>query len=473
MQKSVLSRDFYSFAMLFTGLHIAVGVVHWVAGLVLGARIFTLGSFYPWLVLSAFIFIVASFAVLQYFRYKSYRAAFAFGLISTIANLWFYVLIYNLLLYRELQKFYLNSSVMVLSAGTLYGLSLAFSKANEKPLLKWAGLVSAILGPILIATILWSVNSQDIALKLLMEKIHHGVSLAGIAAPVMFLLNLRNESKLLTDTGEKTKSVVWRELAKVLAILGLLFFGTMFAGEIVRSGSQKTYIPTPLEKKQAGAFGARSFVTGRDDTLRYRLIMPIDYDSTKRYPLIVCLHHGGAHGTDNMRQLAADPAPFLTDDANRKKYPAFIFMPQCPVGYGFGGIDGYPTIDTLVFSAIASIEKQYLIDAKRRYVIGISGGGYGSWHFISTHPEMFAAAIPICGGGHAKYGKALVDMPIWAFHGARDRLAPVSGTREIIEAIKKAGGKPKYSEFAYAGHDIWNDVRDAPGLMDWLFAQKR
>jgi hypothetical protein len=132
----------------------------------------------------------------------------------------------------------------------------------------------------------------------------------GILVPVMFLLNLRNESKLLTDTGEKTPPVVWRELAKVLAILGLLFFGAMFAGEGFRSGSQKAYIPTALERKQAEAFGARNYVNGQGDTLRYRLITPVNYDSTKQYPLIVCLHHGGAHGTDNMRQLAADPAPF-------------------------------------------------------------------------------------------------------------------------------------------------------------------
>ncbi|TLV03728.1 hypothetical protein [Dyadobacter luticola] len=64
-------------------------------------------------------------------------------------------------------------------------------------------------------------------------------------------------------------------------------------------------------------------------------------------------------------------------------------------------------------------------------------------------------------------------MPVWAFHGARDRLAPVSGTRDMIAAIKKAGGNPRYSEFSQAGHDIWSDVRNTPGLMDWLFAQQR
>ncbi|WAC15244.1 carboxylesterase family protein [Dyadobacter pollutisoli] len=473
MLKSVLSRDFYSFATLFTALLIVSGIFQGIIVLGLGSRTLTVGAFYPWLLVYAFIFVVASFASLQYFWYKSYKAAFVFGLISAVVNLWQYILIYNILLFRSLQQIYIGSCVVLLSVGILSGLSLIFSNANEKPLLKWAGVVSVILGPVLLVTMLWSVNTLDVPFRTLLEKIHRGVSILGVLAPILFLLNLRSESKLLTDTGEKTPPIVWRELAKVLAILGMLFFGTMFAGESVRSGSHRAYVPTPFEKKQAEAFGARNYVNGNGDTLRYRLITPIDYDSTKQYPLVVCLHHGGAHGTDNVRQLTADPAPFLSNDTNREKYPAFIFMPQCPEGYGFGGIDGYPTIDTLVFNAIKSIEKQYLIDAKRRYVIGISGGGYGSWHFISTHPEMFAAAIPICGGGHARYGKALVNMPIWAFHGARDRLAPVSGTREIIHAIEKAGGKPKYSEFAYAGHDIWNDVRDAPGLLDWLFAQKR
>ena len=113
------------------------------------------------------------------------------------------------------------------------------------------------------------------------------------------------------------------------------------------------------------------------------------------------------------------------------------------------------------------------IDAKRRYVTGISRGGYGAWQFICTRPDMFAAAIPVSAGGDPKLASKAVDVAIWAFHGVKDRNVPVSGSRDMIAAIKKAGGHPKYTEYPDEGHNIWDQVSKTPGLWDWLFAQKR
>ena len=104
---------------------------------------------------------------------------------------------------------------------------------------------------------------------------------------------------------------------------------------------------------------------------------------------------------------------------------------------------------------------------------GISAGGLGSWHFICTRPKMFAAAIPICGGADPVLAKQVLNIPIWAFHGEKDTNVPVQYTRGMIEAIKKAGGLPKYTEFPDADHNIWDLVEETPGLFDWLFAQRR
>jgi predicted peptidase len=67
----------------------------------------------------------------------------------------------------------------------------------------------------------------------------------------------------------------------------------------------------------------------------------------------------------------------------------------------------------------------------------------------------------------------MVHVSVWAFHGAKDRNVPVSGSRDIIAEMKKSGGKPKYTEYPEGGHNIWEDVRKTPGLLDWLFAQKQ
>ena len=145
----------------------------------------------------------------------------------------------------------------------------------------------------------------------------------------------------------------------------------------------------------------------------------------------------------------------------------FTLMPQCPKGFGWQSIDGP------IYEIIKELESEFKIDEKRRYVMGISGGGYGSWYFITAKPEMFAAAIPICGGGDPSLAAKIANVPVWAFHGEDDNLVPVRFSREMIDGIKKAGGNPKYTEYPDAGHNIWNQVVSTPGLMDWLFEQKR
>ncbi|WP_163381538.1 dienelactone hydrolase family protein [Cyclobacterium sp. SYSU L10401] len=165
-------------------------------------------------------------------------------------------------------------------------------------------------------------------------------------------------------------------------------------------------------------------------------------------------------------------AQLLAKSKNREKYPSFLFVPQCPPGSSWGVVPNLPVMDDLVFEAIKALETEFPIDETRRYVMGESLGGYGSWHFISTQPKMFAAAIPICGGGDPTLANRIVEVPIWAFHGAKDRIVPVEGSRKMISAIKEAGGNPRYTEFANEGHIISESFQKTEGLLDWVFAQQ-
>ena len=105
--------------------------------------------------------------------------------------------------------------------------------------------------------------------------------------------------------------------------------------------------------------------------------------------------------------------------------------------------------------------------------MGHSLGGYGTWHFIATRPEMFAAGVPMAGEGDPTLARNIVDVPVWAFHGRLDRNVPVSGSRNIIEAARRFGGNPRYTEYPYIGHGIWDEIKGTSELMDWVFAQKR
>jgi predicted peptidase len=46
-----------------------------------------------------------------------------------------------------------------------------------------------------------------------------------------------------------------------------------------------------------------------------------------------------------------------------------------------------------------SIEPREIDHPDRLYITGLSMEGFGTWDAIQRKPELFAAAVPICGGG--------------------------------------------------------------------------
>ena len=216
--------------------------------------------------------------------------------------------------------------------------------------------------------------------------------------------------------------------------------------------------------------------------LPYQLLKPGNYDPGKKYPLVLFLHGAGERGTDNQAQLKHVTAIFTTPE-NREKYPCFVLVPQCPPDRKWAEVDWSaqhhltpkkPSIPlAMSMDVIAQLEKEYSIDAKRLYVMGLSMGGYGSWDAISRYPETFAAAVPICGGGDETKAAAIAKIPVWVFHGDHDGAVNVARSRNMVAALKKAGGTPKYTEYPGVGHNSWEPASKDPQLLPWLFGQKR
>jgi poly(3-hydroxybutyrate) depolymerase len=127
----------------------------------------------------------------------------------------------------------------------------------------------------------------------------------------------------------------------------------------------------------------------------------------------------------------------------------------------------------LTLEALERLRKEFNIDADRIYIAGLSMGGYGTWDAISRNPTLFAAAVPVCGGGDEAMADKIKDIPIWCFHGDADNAVPVARSRQMINAIKAAGGTPKYTEYPGVGHNSWDKAYAEPELAKWLFEQKR
>lgn len=216
--------------------------------------------------------------------------------------------------------------------------------------------------------------------------------------------------------------------------------------------------------------------------LPYRLCKPLGYDSQKHYPLVLFLHGAGERGTDNLVQLKHVVRIFATKK-NQERYPSFVVAPQCPVSARWvevdWGADSHRQPEeasqpmALVVKLLAELDKAYSVDSKRRYVIGLSMGGFGTWDAISRYPDLFAAAVPICGGGDETRAAAIAQIPVWVFHGGSDTTVKTIRSRNMVAALRKAGGQPRYTEYPGVGHGSWTRASQERELLPWLFAQKR
>jgi predicted peptidase len=217
-------------------------------------------------------------------------------------------------------------------------------------------------------------------------------------------------------------------------------------------------------------------------TLPYRIMKPIGYDSAIRYPLVVFLHGSGERGADNEKQMS-DCIPQFASKENRENYPCFLIAPQCPENSKWADVDWDADAHTLpeamsepgrlTIELIETITNEFSVDKKRIYITGLSMGGFGTWDLIARFPDLFAAAVPICGGADETTAEKIKHMPIWVFHGTRDIIVRSFRSRHMVAALEKAGGKPKYTEFPDVGHNSWDPAYRDPELLKWLFAQTR
>ena len=222
---------------------------------------------------------------------------------------------------------------------------------------------------------------------------------------------------------------------------------------------------------------ASVFRTADGRSMPYRLFVPPEYTAQKRYPLVLFLHGGGGRGNDNRKQIEGGNG-YLVDllvgpDAQAKQ-SCIVVAPQSS-RLGWVDYDSLTPTDQLemVLELLQHLEHTYSIDSDRRYVLGQSMGGFATFAILNLQPDLFAAAIPICGGGAESKADRIAHIPIWAFHGDADQVVPVRRSREMVAALAEAGGKPQYTEYKGEGHVIWSKVVREPNWLDWMFAQVR
>ncbi|MEJ5228506.1 MAG: prolyl oligopeptidase family serine peptidase [Pseudothermotoga sp.] len=246
---------------------------------------------------------------------------------------------------------------------------------------------------------------------------------------------------------------------------------------------------THVKRQIIDEFSSFVFKGSEAFEIPYRLFIPKDAEQNAKYPLVVFLHGAGARGTDNHIQLAENQgATVWAHPKHQAVHPCFVLAPQCPPNDSWSTLftdpqnpfnPGKPLLT--VIKIIEKLLNEYNIDENRVYITGLSMGGYGTWAATMNFPELFAAAIPICGGGDVNKVSQIKHIPIWAFHAEDDGIVPVDHSRYLVKALSRIGGNVRYTEFekgyltsrGFDPHWSWIAAYENSQVIEWLFDQKR
>ena len=207
-------------------------------------------------------------------------------------------------------------------------------------------------------------------------------------------------------------------------------------------------------------------------------------DQPGKPAIVIFLHGIGERGNENLASIRL-AVPDIVRQIKAAKQKVILIAPECPSNQTWaplhrGGAGAKLTEKPaqalgMVPILIQKKIKEFDADPDRVYITGLSMGGYGTWDLIARYgTDLFAAAMPCCGGGDPAQSAKMKDLPIWIFHGGADPTVPVMLSRRMYAALKEAGNENVfYKEYPGVQHDCWTQTYRNPEAWKWLFSQKR
>lgn len=233
----------------------------------------------------------------------------------------------------------------------------------------------------------------------------------------------------------------------------------LIAGLFIVGGIAGSDAAEPTTRQQSKEFET---MVKQKVRMNYLLYLPADYEQKGGWPLLVFLHGAGERGAD-LGLVKKHGPPKLIEQG--KDFPFIVVSPQCEERQWW-----HPEA---VAQLVDQICGQYKVDRQRMYLTGLSMGGYGTWATLAAHPRLFAAAVPICGGGEPTLVERHKHVPTWVFHGAKDEVVPLKSSQAMVDALQAMGVEVKFTVYPEAGHDSWTETYDNPALYEWLLQQQR
>lgn len=232
---------------------------------------------------------------------------------------------------------------------------------------------------------------------------------------------------------------------------------------------ESTLAPRTYEKiKTSDTFvEKRSAFTYNNQKIQYLLIFPARYtQTTNQWPMILFLHGSSLRGQH--LDLVKEYGPtWVAEQCN--DFPFVILAPQCSEN------EDWVNKPDILAALLDEVLKKYRIDQDMVYLTGTSIGGRGTWLLACQHPEYFAAIAPLAAVNPLPpdtWNKQMISMPVWAFHGAKDTIAPLKNDEAIIGALRNQGGTPRFTILPDQGHNIAGIYKNQE-LYDWFLTNTR
>jgi predicted esterase len=257
---------------------------------------------------------------------------------------------------------------------------------------------------------------------------------------------------------------------------------TIVAG--AKGGPQK---PGPQKAQKAqttdpfvgrtGDFERHYLLEGANEIMPYRVYVPKGYAASKATPLVIALHGLGGNEDgffDNYQQLP----PQLSEKHG--------FLLASPLGfrrdgfYGSGVASGGDVSERRkrelsekdVLEVLRLMKAAYNVDDSRIYLIGHSMGAIGTWALGAKYPQTWAALVTFAGTGSPSLAESMKAIPQFVVHGDADNTVNVSGSRNMVAALKKLNANVTYVEVAGGSHTDIVVPNLAPAF-DFLASQRK
>ncbi len=241
-------------------------------------------------------------------------------------------------------------------------------------------------------------------------------------------------------------------------------------------------------------FKQEAFKAADGTNIDYNIYVPSNYDSSKKYPVVLALHGSGQMTQPvDMILKRYQMATVFAKDSEKGINQCIVVAPQAKEQWNVTEtIDGstYPTgvpsaENEAAYELLQEIKNSYSVDNNRIYITGLSMGGMGSLTMVYNHPDEFAAMVADAARDFSKpenidYSvfKSLSGK-IYYFHAQDDPTCSFESGKSFLDNLTKAGIEYKSSiypsgTFFYpSAHFSWVPCYANTEMRNWLFEQTK